>query len=409
MGRVVSLYKVTSRGEVRPEGGPLAPDLRTFWGWFFREVLDNPLMQFARKTRYEYQRCRDITLDLLDLGPNQHPSNYDILRLANAMRGQLKLSSNTVRHHVRSLHAAYKYGNDAGRDVVSGNPCAFIAMERPEPRPHIIPNIVEVLPVLLDTLPDDRARAFVLCERFIGRRRGEVIGLRRDSFIRESADVWRIDVTHQRANPNCWDLSPLKNRGGGERSIPVRRGRHPLFPVLEELARLGPARVRVGKGGKGGEVEAPGGLVFPYREHDLGKFMRGFRAVMPLAFPPGRAWHVFRHTLAVELNRKGKGDDDVCEALGHSSTYVTRMTYMGVWGKRVRESVFDGVWSTAPPGVTAVEKRPAGASTPAGQRRSKASSPPTKEERSRCSTPGRSGQKALPGLAVGPVVRKPRK
>jgi hypothetical protein len=187
--------------------------------------------------------------------------------------------------------------------------------------------------------------------------------------------------------------------------------------VLEELLQLGPAKVKVGHGGQK-QVEAPHGLLFPYRENDLNRMMRGFRAVAPLAFPKGRAWHVFRHTLALEMNRAGKGDQDIAEALGHASTATTRGEYGTAWGLRIRESVFSGMWKGQQPTIGAgppveeasgPKKRTPPVAAGGVQRRSKAGSPPVTKESKRCDTPSRSvkSQPRLPGMQVQAVQVKP--
>jgi len=412
--KVVSLYRVTSKGEVRPVGGSEAPDFEALWRWFDENVLDSPLTHRRPKTKSNYRRTRDLMLQLAP-GDVPYPSNLDLLRMLNRLgMPPFSMKPSTVHRHFRDVRAVFALCNAAGPNVVAGNPCDFLELQRPEVHAHAIVNIVDVLPLLLDTLRSDRERAFVLFERYIGRRRGEVLGLRRDALVRESDDVWRVEVTHQRPDPNSFDLELLKNSRGGERSYPIRRGRHPLWPVIDELVAMGPAHVRVGKGGCRGEVEAPGGLLFPFREHELKRMMDGFRAVAPLAFPKGRAWHVFRHTLAVEMNRAGKSDADVAEQLGHSSTYVTRATYFSAWGQRVRESVTDGMWADAtkekaPPGASRTGPRGGAKPVAAGPapRRSTMQSNQGGQEAT-CSTPSRRSQRSLPGLAVGPVVRKPK-
>jgi integrase len=60
-------------------------------------------------------------------------------------------------------------------------------------------------------------------------------------------------------------------------------------------------------------------FLFPFRQNDLIALARRLRAVAPGHFPPGRAWRMFRHTLAWELLAAGATRDYVREVLGHDS------------------------------------------------------------------------------------------
>lgn len=417
-GRVVSLFRVTSRGEVRPHGGATAPTMRALWDWFFTEVAHNPLMGMRGRTALNYQRTRDLCLELMG---DEHPSNRMVEEFTRVIANPpYSFKRSTVYHHWKNLRAVYRYGNDGGPDVVQGNPCAFMKLARPEPTIHAIQNIDQLWPLLIEAMPDARARAWLALERYLGRRPGEVRGLRRDDITREGENI-RVWVRRQRAVANSMVVETLKNAGRGERTYAITP-RHVLYPFLVELLDLGPARIRTGLGGCNGWKESP--FFFPYREHEQAELMRRLREVAPLAFPPGKAWRTFRHTLALDMNRRGADDSAIAEMVG-SSPDVIRQTYIGVYGQRVRSEVM-ALYETggpAPPGGPAAEKREAGVGAPASQERSKAVTPTAKQEVQRCSTPSQSeskrssagaakmprsarSQRALPGLAVGPVVRK---
>jgi len=344
----------------------------------------------------------------------------------------------TVDNHRKGLSAVYTYG--AMLNLSHGNPAAgaFIPRRRSSGKPHPIVNIAEVWPLLLAECADAREAAFLGALRFAGLRRGEALGLNRGDITQDPAG-WRVNVVRQRPDPNDLEYTPPKSESGC-RELPVRG---PLRDLLAPVLALPDAVVRTGHGGGGRAVVS---LLFPYRENDLKGLLARLRAVAPLAFPVAgqgrggaKAWHALRDTLAVEMRQKGKTTSEVMEVLGHSSEYVTRTGYLGVYGRPVDASRLDGMdvaeRGGAPPGTGPPREAcaacggsgTAGVRAPAVPRRSKAVTPAT--ERQRCDTPSKTSggrktgsgtvptgtgsaqpvQRALPRMAAAAVTMRPER
>lgn len=397
-GAVVPLlgWRPAQAGEHAARGLPLGE----LWAAVERYVWDRPGV--AGKTAANRRRTRELARTL-----PPHPTPVDVMAWLTTLDSMF--SPGTVENHRKGLAAVYRYGSDLG--LCQGNPAALVPRRRADPKPHPIVNISEVWPRLLDVCADDRERAFLGVLRFAGLRRGEALGLHvRDVLARPGLDGWRLNVCRQRPDPNRLDHTKTKS-AASSRELPVRR---PLAELLAPVVAAGNPTVRVGFGG-GATREVP--YLFPYREQDLDSLIARCREVAPLAFPAGhKAWHALRDTLSVEMRAAGKTTSEVCEVLGHSSEYVTRTHYLGSHGAAVHAGTLDGLDGPAPPArggappgrAPVVEGGARPAATGPAPRRSKAVQP--SEGVPPCSaTKTKRVQRSLPGLAVGPVQRKPRR
>jgi integrase len=288
-----------------------------------------------------------------------------------------------------------------------------LALPKPQARARAIVDIADLRPLLLGACLDSRERALLVCAMDTGARRGELLGLMPEDVV-TIADPWRLRFQRQRPKPNAWSTTPLKVNGGN-RSLPVTQA---MRAALAELLALGAPLIWQGRG-RQTPLRSP--FLFPYRVHDLNHLRDRLRAVAPSAFPPGDFLHALRHTLSFELNRSGASDEDVQKQLGHTSTQSTRDVYINLHARavdlgpmqRLEAARRIGVtsWGPAPPGRS-LEKRTAGASTPAVQECSARSRPTITKENTTCSTPSLKRpkiQRALPGLSVGPVVKRPKR
>lgn len=422
-------WKHATGDEFRAKGMPL-PELFDFvrrFVWASPDVSDSRRRSAAR------------TAELARALPD-HPAPDDVAAWVEALRRMFP-SGNTVSLHHRTLGAVYRYGAVYGKS--SGNPAAAVKLRRPDGDPRPILNIDAAWPELLAVCATSRERLFLGLMRFAGLRRGEALGVSHDD-VNTFPATWKLEVVKQRKPNELFKTRP--KTPSSCRELPVRE---PLRELLAPVLAEGEPVVRTGLGG-GERARVP--FLCPFRENDLTDLGERLRAVLPDAFPRGKKmWHALRDTFAVELRRKGKSRGEISEALGHSSEQVTSQHYLGAFGRAVHESTFAGLdppaaaRGPAPPGACpacGAESREATAATVAPRRRSKAGPPTVKQEVSRCGTPSRESkskasssaspacppakssttpsrpssltpsasgsrsQRALPGLAVGPVVTR---
>lgn len=387
------LFKLTTDSEVRPTGDTLGELVE----WFCTDVLPNPQAGIRRKTGLNYRNT--FKLALMWLG--DHPSQDEVLKWTLALAAPPHdFGPRTVYHHFKNLRALYRYGSDGTRS--QGNPCAFLRLVQPEAAPRPIVNIDAVWPLLMEACETPRERAFLGVMRFAGLRRSEALGVKAGDVLMRTRPWW-LHVERQRPTPNRWETTATKT-SGSYRSVEVRPE---LVQLLSDVLDQGEAKVWTGYGGRAVH-QVP--FLFPFREHELANLARRLREVAPLSFPRGKMWHIFRDTLAVEMDRAGIPVPEISRTLGHSSPVTTQVNYFGrssmarhvagVFGK-----LYEG---QAPPGAAAGKSEPSPADTGKGSRRSKAVQP--MRESPPCSaTTKRSvrSQRSLPGLSVGPVVPKP--
>lgn len=324
---------VTADERFRPKGSSVA-DL---WEDVDRLVWSTP--RYSDSTRQNHKRTRELARTL-----PTHPSPGEALGWVESLR-QAGMADATIYLHRKTMRTLYRWGMDLG--LVIGNPFAIAALRRPRPSPHHIPQIAEYWPAFLAACEDARERAFLGVLRFLAVRREEALGFQRRDFVHEPRG-WVAHVRRARPDPGKLEGRPLKT----ESSYRVL----PIPPVLRELLEpvLGTdPEIRRGRGG-GRLAVVP--WIFPYGDNHLAKMADRIRAAAPLAFRPGKFWHSFRDTTAAEVFEAGAELGGVRDILGHTSEATTRDHYLGIIGRRVKSSAFDGVWqgtehrSGAPPG-----------------------------------------------------------
>ncbi len=208
-----------------------------------------------------------------------------------------------------------------------------------------------------------RERAFLAVLRFGGLRKGEALGLEW-RHVDPTANVLRVD--QQRRKANALAVTRKLKSEAARRNVPMRT---PLAQLLADLRRAGETcEVWTGRGGR---VLVETRLVFPFREHELARVAAVVRGVDPASFPPGDCWHVFRHTLAVELVRAGKSVEYVHQWLGHSDLAKTVVYLRGLVGGFVDPLGVEDLDRTPPPVIggsshtsTGRTGRPSEASSP---------------------------------------------
>jgi integrase len=300
---------------------------------------------YRRHTQHNVRRTAALCA-VLRLGEFPAPGDVAIwvsrLRELPGRRGA-RMSSRTVGLHRDNLHKMFAWAQACGKgwtqdlgNPVNRNLCPF---RREAPLRVALRSVDDVWPFLLATAGEGkgadvaRRRAFLGVMRYLGLRRGEALSLRACN-VRLDGGGMAVEVTHQR-DPDSFVLLPTKTPRA-VRTLPVRAE---LFDLLTAVLKLPTARVRVGLGGCDGEREVP--FLFPFRTIDLNAMMLGLRGASRDDFPPGDAWHVFRHTVAVELSRKGAPIEEISEWLGHVSIAHTQNYMRTLVGKRVSARMLD--------------------------------------------------------------------
>lgn len=308
-------------GQVRPQGHPL-PEL---WRIYLESADARNL---SRSRLYSLRRTAELSRSLPDFP--QWGEIYEWLtRLMSAGR-----AGTTVRLHFWDLASLFNWA--IASNFSAYNPLYKKKFKVPEPPRRAIWNIHESWPLLLATAGDDaRARAWLGVLRFTGLREGEALGLHASDFEFDGAR-WVLRVRRQRSQHTLDTTEALKTTTS-RRQIEV----HPsLVPLIAPVLDLAPASVRVGKGG-GSRVDSP--LLFPYRAADLEAMIAKLRAVLPNDFTENNAWHVFRHTCAVEWYRRGREVVQISVVLGHASIAYTQKYLRGFLGNDPTRGFFDGM------------------------------------------------------------------
>ncbi|MFT3836722.1 MAG: site-specific integrase [Myxococcaceae bacterium] len=244
------------------------------------------------------------------------------------------MSGNTVTLHHDNLHALYEWASAMGKGWSTGNPvnkrlCPF---RRGTPLRVAIRNLDETWPFILSAAERDvRWRGFLAVMRYLGVRKGEALALRADDFTRVDGHMWcRIERQRHAAN---WETRPPKFNS--VRKLVCRRE---LVQLIEPVLKRGEPVVGVGYG-SASTRQVP--FIFPFREHELQEMLEVLRGRLPEDFPKGDAWHVFRHTVAVEMELKNVPLQRVSEWLGHKSLRQTEKYLRSIVGQRVDASILD--------------------------------------------------------------------
>lgn len=295
----------------------------------------------SKSTRKNMERtaelCTQLKLAALP-GPGDVSLWLSRVRELPGKKKGSKMSGNTVTLHRDNLHKLFSWARASGKGWTSelGNPvdpdlCTF---QRGRALRHALRNIDDVWPFLVATAgegdgPDVvRRRAFLCVLRYLGCRISEALSVKPENVEVDEAGVWWVRLVGQR-NAEGWELLPPK-------SVRARR-RLPCRPELRDALRavLKLGRTVTVKSGHGGHQAREVDWLFPYRAHELEAMMLQLRGVCPDDFSFGNAWHVFRHTAACEMERRGVPLERVSEWLGHVSVANT-MTYLrSISGSRV--------------------------------------------------------------------------
>lgn len=336
---VVPLVPRLPNSGARPDGLPLSK----LWDLLFQHAGPG----WRSSTAGNYARTRALTKGL----PEQPAPGDVVVWLTGLTSAGMK--PNTVALHRWNLHRVYDYARDAGWTNI--NPVALAPFRPRRTRKRAIERIETVWPFLLSCAGDVREAALLGCFRFLGIRRGEAMALRLEDFD-TSGEVWTVHI-HQQRHPGRWLGEPLKTEAA-ERTLPIRP---PLRALLESLFKLG-ATVEV-RSGLGGVVPKTVEWLFPFRQGALDKLLARMRGVVADAFPADDAWHSFRHTVAVELERHGKTVQYIAEWLGHESLAKCATYLRGLCGRRVAAAGIEGM-DPEPPPTKAKGRKRANASGP---------------------------------------------
>lgn len=401
--------KVPSLGDVRPSGEPL----RVLLGLH----AEHRLPQVKYSTRASYRE----TYALLG-GLGDHPSVGEVGAWVTWLRRRYPPpvgydDSWTVHLHWHNLAALYAWAKEWG--FASGvNPAAVLKLPKPRPRARPIPDLGHLWTALLTACRDDRERALLTVARHTGARRGELLGLMPSDLV-TVVEPWRLRFERQR-RASTWETGPLKGHEHG-RSLPV------VAPELREaLVRTIEAGAPLVWKGRGRQKLMPSPFLFPYANDHLVELRRRLGAVAPAAFGPGDFLHRLRHTLAVDMNRAGASDEEVQHQLGHDDVVTTRYTYLERFARpvdaaplrRLARASRKGAtaWGappgegTAPPRGSAAGRRSGARPVAAGRAPRPTGAVQPKNEKEASCRPrverGAGVQRGLPGLSVGPVVRR---
>lgn len=327
MGDVVSIS--TARLAVpyfRPDGDGLVELGAKFCRDFGPRLASSTLATFRRVLHVASHGARGV-----EPLPS-HPSPADVARWLSALQ-VAGYAGGTVQLWRGHLHHVYQTG--VACRWCQGNPVAAVPWKRLDATRRALSDVKGVWPFLVERCESTRERAFLSVLRFAGLRRGEALGLeaRHVDFTRNV-----LTVDQQRRKPNSRDVVRVLKSEASRRQVPMRAE---LRAVLEELLDEGETcEVRSGLGGGKRETTA---LLFPFNVYQLDDLMKRMRGVDPSGFPPKDAWHVFRHTVAVELYRAGKDVESIRQFLGHVSLEKTATYLRSLVGARIDASVIAGL------------------------------------------------------------------
>ncbi|HXF50746.1 MAG TPA: tyrosine-type recombinase/integrase [Dehalococcoidia bacterium] len=214
-------------------------------------------------------------------------------------------SAVTIGARLACLSSFYRFLIRMG--ALASNPCDAVERPRPShapPRGLSAGEVRRLLEAIPRTSPGLRDRAIVLTLVLTGRRRAEVLGLRRKDLIEEDG---RVSYTY-------------RGKGGkrGKRELP-----RPAYEAIGEalraygkdLAAMGPEESLWPSAARNGE-----GIT-------SGTFYGRLQRYLEAAGLPRAGVHVFRHTAAKLRREAGETVEEVSRFLDHSSLAVTT-TYL---------------------------------------------------------------------------------
>jgi integrase len=272
------------------------------------------------------QRTRGSHLRLAVESLSAHPTTGEITAWLAAQVECGKWSRTTANQVRKTLYFLYRVSRDLYAptllNVVAGVP----AFEVPLEAPRCLPDPERTLERLLAACTDEREQGFVAVAFELGLRRGELLGLEPKHLDLKDLDRAFLAVRQQRSADSA-EPSELKTASSCA-TLPISR------ELAERLRRLLKRRLSTGRAARG---EAARRYLFPYFKHDVEDLIRRLRAAVPEAFPPGRAWHAFRHTVATDLVERGWRVEEVQNVLRHKNYAYTAAYVRSIRGHEVPE------------------------------------------------------------------------
>jgi site-specific recombinase XerD len=203
-------------------------------------------------------------------------------------------------------------------ELVASNPCDQLERPRVSPSPPrglSAEDIRRLLAVIPDTPVGLRDRAIILTLTLTGRRRAEVLGLKRDDISRENGTAYYT----------------YRGKGGkrGKRELP-----RPAFEAIETaLAAWGKSLATMDPNDSlwlSGSPAADG------RGLTSGTFYGNLRRYLRHAGLPPAGVHILRHSAAKLRRDAGESIEDVSRFLDHSSLAVTTVYLRRLEGEEDR-------------------------------------------------------------------------
>ncbi len=214
-------------------------------------------------------------------------------------------SAVTIGARLACLSSFYKFLIRMG--ALAFNPCDAVQRPRAQPAPprglsaEEVRRLLEVVPATPVGLRD---RAIILMLTLTGRRRSEVLGLRRGDIVEEGGRVFYA----------------YRGKGGkrGKRELPL-----PAYEAIREALRAF---------GKELAIMGPEESLWPSAQRNgrgitSGTFYGNLQRYLEAAGLPRAGVHVFRHTAAKLRREVGETVEEVSRFLDHSSLAVTT-TYL---------------------------------------------------------------------------------
>lgn len=338
-GGVARLQLIAPREPLDERQGPQG--VSSLWELFFAH---SSFAAYRDTTQVNFRRTAALTAQLR-LGERPTPGDVQIwisrLRALPGKRGR-KMAATTVGLHRDNLHAMFVWAQHSGKGWTSqlGNPVAasLCPFKREAPMRRALRAVDDVWPFLLAAGGDGgtpwsaRERGFLAVLRYLGLRRSEALALTRGQVTNVDG-VMHVSVIAQR-QPDDWSVGPTKT----PRSVRTLPCRPELAALLARVVKLPDPTVRCGLGG-GDSRQVP--FLFPFQEAHLKDLIARLRGVSPDDFPGGDAWHVFRHTVAVELSQRGAPVESISEWLGHVDISHTQTYLRTLTGKRVSSAMLN--------------------------------------------------------------------
>ena len=234
--------------------------------------------------------------------------------------GKGGLSAQSVLHHHRILHAAFRQA--IKWQLLSVNPAAAVEPPRPKQKELRVLHLDEVTR-LLDAADKTRYGPLIRFALLTGMRKGEICGVRwRDLDL--DAEVVRVQQTCQWLAGRGFEFHPPKT--------PRSRRAVALSPASVKLLRRA-RTVQLEERLKVGAAYADYDLIFATMigtPLDPSNFRQAWLGIIKEADLAGLRFHDLRHACASFMLQQGANVKVVSERLGHSGVGITLSTYAHV-------------------------------------------------------------------------------